>query len=87
MHGPIVDNFITFFCFIIIILLLLKVVTMPEYLKKRYGGKRIQMCISCVYLFIYIFTKISVSKCTVLRVGDKNRIVSLFYLIKQNIIA
>jgi len=36
------------------------VVTMPEYLKKRYGGNRIQMCISCVYLFIYIFTKISV---------------------------
>jgi len=37
-----------------------KVVTMPEYLQKRFGGKRIQTCISFVYLFIYIFTKISV---------------------------
>nr|CAB3266299.1 sodium/glucose cotransporter 1 [Phallusia mammillata] len=36
------------------------VVTMPEYLYKRYGGHRIQTCISVVYLFIYIFTKISV---------------------------
>ncbi|XP_076801159.1 sodium/myo-inositol cotransporter 2-like [Clavelina lepadiformis] len=36
------------------------VVTMPEYLYKRYGGHRIQICISVVYLFIYIFTKISV---------------------------
>ena len=33
---------------------------MPEYLYKRFGGKRIQLCISLVYLFIYIFTKISV---------------------------
>ncbi|XP_043945027.1 sodium/myo-inositol cotransporter 2 [Protopterus annectens] len=37
-----------------------QVTTMPEYLKKRFGGKRIQMFIAILYLFIYIFTKISV---------------------------
>ncbi|XP_060758582.1 sodium/myo-inositol cotransporter 2 isoform X2 [Neoarius graeffei] len=36
------------------------VTTMPEYLQKRFGGKRIQIFISVLYLFIYIFTKISV---------------------------
>ncbi|CAL8305784.1 unnamed protein product [Merluccius merluccius] len=36
------------------------VTTMPEYLQKRFGGKRIQLFISILYLFIYIFTKISV---------------------------
>ncbi|XP_065502130.1 sodium/glucose cotransporter 1 isoform X2 [Caloenas nicobarica] len=35
------------------------VVTMPEYLKKRYGGKRIQVYLSVLSLFLYIFTKIS----------------------------
>uniref|UniRef100_A0A8C4ZEA3 Sodium/myo-inositol cotransporter 2 n=1 Tax=Gadus morhua TaxID=8049 RepID=A0A8C4ZEA3_GADMO len=37
-----------------------RVTTMPEYLQKRFGGKRIQLFISILYLFIYIFTKISV---------------------------
>ncbi|XP_064172300.1 sodium/myo-inositol cotransporter 2 [Anguilla rostrata] len=37
-----------------------RVTTMPEYLQRRFGGKRIQMYIAVLYLFIYIFTKISV---------------------------
>uniref|UniRef100_A0A8C9F450 Sodium/myo-inositol cotransporter 2 n=1 Tax=Pavo cristatus TaxID=9049 RepID=A0A8C9F450_PAVCR len=36
------------------------VTTMPEYLRKRFGGKRIQIFLAILYLFIYIFTKISV---------------------------
>ncbi|XP_069590656.1 sodium/myo-inositol cotransporter 2 isoform X1 [Ranitomeya imitator] len=36
------------------------VTTMPEYLQRRFGGKRIQIYLSILYLFIYIFTKISV---------------------------
>ncbi|KAM3863446.1 sodium/myo-inositol cotransporter 2 [Diretmus argenteus] len=36
------------------------VTTMPEYLQRRFGGKRIQLSITVLYLFIYIFTKISV---------------------------
>lgn len=39
-----------------------QVTTMPEYLQKRFGGKRIQMFLAILYLFIYIFTKISVSR-------------------------
>ncbi|XP_009641373.1 sodium/glucose cotransporter 1 isoform X1 [Egretta garzetta] len=35
------------------------VVTMPEYLKKRFGGKRIQVYLSVLSLLLYIFTKIS----------------------------
>uniref|UniRef100_A0A8D0GVH7 Sodium/myo-inositol cotransporter 2 n=1 Tax=Sphenodon punctatus TaxID=8508 RepID=A0A8D0GVH7_SPHPU len=37
-----------------------QVTTMPEYLQRRFGGKRIQMFLAILYLFIYIFTKISV---------------------------
>ncbi|KAE8578687.1 hypothetical protein XENTR_v10023729 [Xenopus tropicalis] len=37
-----------------------EVVTMPEYLKKRFGGQRIQMYLSALSLVMYIFTKISV---------------------------
>ncbi|MFT7798946.1 sodium/myo-inositol cotransporter 2, partial [Arapaima gigas] len=37
-----------------------RVTTMPEYLQKRFGGKRIQLFIAVLYLFVYIFTKISV---------------------------
>ncbi|XP_053550893.1 sodium/myo-inositol cotransporter 2 [Bombina bombina] len=36
------------------------VTTMPEYLQRRFGGKRIQIYLAVLYLFIYIFTKISV---------------------------
>ncbi|KAM3598036.1 uncharacterized protein V6R79_012603 [Siganus canaliculatus] len=36
------------------------VTTMPEYLKKRFGGRRTQIFIAILSLFIYIFTKISV---------------------------
>ncbi|NWV01943.1 SC5AB protein, partial [Upupa epops] len=36
------------------------VTTMPEYLRRRFGGRRIQMFLAILYLFIYIFTKISV---------------------------
>ncbi|XP_073936294.1 sodium/glucose cotransporter 4 isoform X1 [Castor canadensis] len=35
------------------------VVTMPQYLKKRFGGQRIQVYISILSLILYIFTKIS----------------------------
>ncbi|CAM2103233.1 sodium/glucose cotransporter 1-like [Caretta caretta] len=35
------------------------VVTMPEYLKKRFGGRRIQIYLSILSLLLYIFTKIS----------------------------
>ncbi|XP_067859099.1 sodium/myo-inositol cotransporter 2 isoform X2 [Heptranchias perlo] len=37
-----------------------EVTTMPEYLLKRFGGQRIRLFIAVLYLFIYIFTKISV---------------------------
>ncbi|XP_077189929.1 sodium/glucose cotransporter 4 isoform X2 [Paroedura picta] len=35
------------------------VVTMPEYLRKRFGGQRIQIYLSVLSLILYIFTKIS----------------------------
>ncbi|XP_004645555.1 sodium/glucose cotransporter 1 [Octodon degus] len=35
------------------------VVTMPEYLRKRFGGQRIQIYLSVLSLLLYIFTKIS----------------------------
>lgn len=41
-------------------LFLLQVTTMPEYLQKRFGGRRTQLFIAVLSLFIYIFTKISV---------------------------
>ena len=34
---------------------------MPEYLRKRFGGKRIQIYLSILSLLLYVFTKISVS--------------------------
>ncbi|XP_069840885.1 sodium/glucose cotransporter 2 [Dendropsophus ebraccatus] len=37
-----------------------EVMTMPEYLKKRFGGERIQLYLSVLSLAMYIFTKISV---------------------------
>lgn len=33
---------------------------MPEYLRRRFGGSRISITLAVLYLFIYIFTKISV---------------------------
>ncbi|XP_074921998.1 sodium/glucose cotransporter 2 isoform X2 [Chelonoidis abingdonii] len=36
------------------------VITMPQYLKKRFGGRRIRIYLSVLSLFLYIFTKISV---------------------------
>ena len=33
---------------------------MPEYLQKRFGGKRIQIYLSVLALLLYVFTKISV---------------------------
>ncbi|KAF7700820.1 sodium/glucose cotransporter 1 [Silurus meridionalis] len=35
------------------------VITMPEYLKKRFGGNRIRIYLSVLSLILYIFTKIS----------------------------
>uniref|UniRef100_A0A8C8XZ20 Sodium/glucose cotransporter 2 n=1 Tax=Panthera leo TaxID=9689 RepID=A0A8C8XZ20_PANLE len=40
------------------------VMTMPEYLRKRFGGFRIQFLLAILYLFLYIFNKISVEICT-----------------------
>ncbi|KAM9452914.1 LOW QUALITY PROTEIN: sodium/glucose cotransporter 2 [Salvelinus alpinus] len=37
------------------------VITMPQYLKKRFGGTRISLYLSVISLFLYIFTKISVN--------------------------
>ncbi|XP_064616988.1 sodium/glucose cotransporter 4-like [Liolophura sinensis] len=36
------------------------VYTMPEYLKKRYGGKRLRIYLSVLSLVVYIITKISI---------------------------
>uniref|UniRef100_A0A3B3WZP6 Sodium/glucose cotransporter 2 n=1 Tax=Poecilia mexicana TaxID=48701 RepID=A0A3B3WZP6_9TELE len=36
------------------------VITMPQYLKKRFGGARISLYLSVISLLLYIFTKISV---------------------------
>lgn len=33
--------------------------TMPEYIKKRFGGDRIRIYLSCLSLILYVFTKIS----------------------------
>lgn len=33
---------------------------MPEYLKKRFGGQRLQIYMSVLSLILYIFTRISV---------------------------
>lgn len=38
------------------------VVTMPEYLGRRFGGKRIRIYISVLSLILYIFTKIDLGK-------------------------
>lgn len=40
---------------------LLQIVTMPEYLQRRFGGERIRMYLSGLSLLLSIFTKISVS--------------------------
>ncbi|MBN3285093.1 SC5A3 protein, partial [Polyodon spathula] len=37
------------------------VYTMPEYLSKRYGGKRIKIYFAALSLLVYIFTKVSVA--------------------------
>ncbi len=37
------------------------VFTMPEYLRKRFGGQRIRMYLAVLALLLYVFTKISVS--------------------------
>lgn len=38
-----------------------QIVTMPEYLQRRFGGERIRMYLSSLSLLLSIFTKISVS--------------------------
>uniref|UniRef100_A0A8C6Y3D8 Solute carrier family 5 member 10 n=1 Tax=Naja naja TaxID=35670 RepID=A0A8C6Y3D8_NAJNA len=38
-----------------------QIVTMPEYLQRRFGGERIRVCLSFFSLLLSIFTKISVS--------------------------
>uniref|UniRef100_A0A094ZGP8 Sodium/myo-inositol cotransporter n=1 Tax=Schistosoma haematobium TaxID=6185 RepID=A0A094ZGP8_SCHHA len=39
----------------------IQVSTLPEYMKKRFGGNRIQMYLAVISLVLYIFTKISVN--------------------------
>ncbi|KAK2505585.1 hypothetical protein MC885_014363 [Smutsia gigantea] len=39
---------------------LLQIVTMPEYIQKRYGGQRIRMYLSVLSLLLSVFTKISI---------------------------
>ncbi|CAK9303953.1 unnamed protein product [Gordionus sp. m RMFG-2023] len=34
--------------------------TLPEYMKKRFGGTRIRTYLACLYIILYIFAKISV---------------------------
>ena len=52
------------------------VYTMPEYLRKRFGGQRIRVYHSVVSLLLYIFSKIAVSGdkfiglCTYIDSGD-----------------
>ena len=36
------------------------VYTMPEYLKKRFGGERIRVYLAVLALLLYVFTKVSV---------------------------
>lgn len=52
-----------------------QVTTMPEYLRRRFGGNRISITLAVLYLFIYIFTKISVrwthSLAMLLRRGER----------------
>jgi len=38
-----------------------QVCTLPEYMKKRFGGRRIRIYLASLSLMLYIFTKISVS--------------------------
>lgn len=38
-----------------------QIITMPEYIQKRYGGQRIRMYLSVLSLLLSVFTKISVS--------------------------
>uniref|UniRef100_A0A4X1SJA3 Sodium/glucose cotransporter 1 n=1 Tax=Sus scrofa TaxID=9823 RepID=A0A4X1SJA3_PIG len=40
------------------------VVTTPRYLRKRFGGCRIQFLLAILYLFLYIVSKIAVEICT-----------------------
>lgn len=42
------------------------VYTMPEYLRKRFGGQRIRVYLSILALLLYVFTKISVSTGTLM---------------------
>uniref|UniRef100_A0A671FFD6 Solute carrier family 5 member 1 n=1 Tax=Rhinolophus ferrumequinum TaxID=59479 RepID=A0A671FFD6_RHIFE len=39
------------------------VVTLPEYLKKRFGSYRIQLLLTLLYLFLYVFNDISLEIC------------------------
>ena len=41
--------------------LLPQVTTLPEYMSKRFGGSRIRVFLAVLSIFLYIFTKISVS--------------------------
>lgn len=46
------------------VLFLLQVYTMPEYLKKRFGGQRIRVYLAVIALLLSIFTKVAVSHIT-----------------------
>ena len=45
-----------------ILFFLLQVYTIPEYMEKRYGGKRLRLYLSVLSILLYIVTKISVNE-------------------------
>lgn len=58
-----------------------EVVTMPEYLAKRFGGQRIRIYMSVLSLILYIFTKISVRHLFFFKyINDLNMIQQPHYL-------
>lgn len=53
------------------------VYTMPEYLRERFGGQRIRVYLSFLALLLYIFTKISVSYPSYMKVFSREKITFL----------
>jgi sodium/myo-inositol cotransporter 3 len=55
--------------------------TLPEYMKKRFGGGRIRVYLAVLSLVLYIFTKVSVSLGFTLIVRIyKNKIIEYLHL-------
>uniref|UniRef100_A0A8C2SCY6 Sodium/myo-inositol cotransporter 2 n=1 Tax=Capra hircus TaxID=9925 RepID=A0A8C2SCY6_CAPHI len=56
-----------------------QVTTMPEYLRKRFGGNRIPIILAVLYLFIYIFTKISYLTITSVLISPLGGLAAVIY--------